>query len=67
MHGVERPAAHACDRLPALGEVGEAVIGHVGWGLRHFVDIPNGGVSFCCTLFPSNGRDKLATVLTFTR
>lgn len=28
MHGVERPAAHARDRLPALGEVGEVVNGH---------------------------------------
>ena len=30
MHGLERPVAHARDGLPALGEVGEAVNGHVG-------------------------------------
>ena len=30
VHGVERPVAHARDGLPALGEVGEAVNGHVG-------------------------------------
>ena len=30
MHGAERPDAHARDGLPALGEVGEVVSGHVG-------------------------------------
>ena len=30
VHGLERPGAHARDGLPALGEVGEAVSGHVG-------------------------------------
>ena len=25
MHGVERPAAHACDHVSALGEVGKAI------------------------------------------
>ena len=30
MHGIERPGAHVRDGLPALGEVGEAVNGHVG-------------------------------------
>lgn len=40
MHGFEWPVAHARNRLPALGEVGEAM----SW-LCHFVDTPNGG--FC--------------------
>ena len=30
VHGLERPIAHARDGLPALGEVGETVKGHVG-------------------------------------
>ena len=30
VHGLERPDAHACDGLPALGEVGEVVNGLVG-------------------------------------
>ena len=30
VHGLERPGAHARDSLSALGEVGEAVSGHVG-------------------------------------
>ena len=30
VYGTERPYAHARDGLPALGEVGEAVNGHVG-------------------------------------
>ena len=30
MHGAERPVAHARDGLPAMGEVGKVVSGHVG-------------------------------------
>ena len=44
MHGVERPVAHAHDGLPALGEVGEAVNGHVG--LARSVDCARGGLRY---------------------
>ena len=30
VHGLERPAAHAGNHMPAMGEVGETVSGHVG-------------------------------------
>ena len=30
VYGVERPVTYASDHLPALGEVGKAVNGHVG-------------------------------------